>query len=391
MSRESENEKEFLKNLDRLLAGEKSEIDQMMEAESSASIEFAQKLLSLRITPDIKFKTQLKARLLQKIVEQEELNRTQRKRGWFSGFGAHPMVWQAISVVLVMVVIGSVFWGTGVFNPHGRQPVTTPVVSATKTTTTTYATTSTAIPPGPLQANAGTDKTSYQAGDNVRIEVQLTNISANMIKLEKFPPIVSLMQADTLQPVYTFTTESYERVLNPQDTVKFVLLWNQHDAKGNAVSPGVYYLELEDLNNQGQTIKLNLTNPVRFNILPGTTNTGAIERTILLNTSQTASGITITLQRVILTNTGVTVLAFISPPANYSPLSGTDYRAMASYYLDGGWVKDAGLSSVEYLADGMNHTWNIAEPISTDNNELLFVVSSIGSQQGNWEFYIPLK
>jgi len=245
-----------------------------------------------------------------------------------------------------------------------------------------------------LKADANTNKTSYLPGENVLIEVSLKNVTSQPIQIEKFPPILSLMQATSLQPVYTFTAGIVSLTLAPDETKRFVVSWDQHDAKGRDVTPGMYYLELEDLDYQGQTIRLNLTNPVRFNILPGTSDNGTVEKTIMFNESQADSGITVNLQRVELSTSGVKLYAFITPPPGYVLLRNKpdkDFNASANYYLDGGWGKNAGMSSVVYLSNGMNHLWNIPEPVSQENNELIFIVTSIGNHVGYWEFRIPLK
>ena len=407
MSREFENQQEFLENLDRILAGEKVKTDQMMDKDLSSSLSFAQKMAALRVAPSPEFKSLLKARLLQKIVEQEEAARIKTKSGWFSWFNQHQLIWQAITVVMVVFVIGGLLWGTGLFKFSNHPPTTTTTASVTtttkttttsttKTTTTTTmttatsaTTTSTVVPSGPLQANASTNKSAYPAGENVSIQVSLTNVTSSSITLEQFPPILSLMQADSLQPVYTFAAGTIEKTIAPHQTTSFTLIWNQHDAKGSEVTPGVYYVELEDLYYQGKTIKLNLTNPVRFSILPATTiNNLDSDRLMNVNQSITDNGITVTINSITLfKNGGVQILVTIPLPAGYPSGTNPDYRAAAYYSIDNGWVNDAGLSQMS----GTTHIWQIPVTISPDNSELIFIITSVGTQEGYWEFHIPLK
>ena len=402
MSSEFESQKEFLKNLDRILAGENLETDVMMDKDLSSTLAFAQKMAALRVSPSPEFKSQLKARLLQKLVEQEETARAAQRQSWFSRFNQHKLVWQAITVVLVVAVIGGVLWGTGLFRFSGGPPTTTSIVSvttATKTTTTTITmrttttvtsmTTTTPVNQGePLVANASTDKSSYPAGESVNIQVSLTNVTSSPITLEKFPPILSMMQADTLQPVYTFAAGTIEKTIAPHQTTSFTVTWNQLDAKGKEVAPGVYYLELEDLDYQGQAIKLNFTNPVRFNILPETSTTLDNDRLVNVNQSITDNGITVTINSISLyKNGGVQVLTTITLPADYPSGNNTDYRATAYYSIDSGWVNDAGLSQMS----GNTQVWQIPLTISQDNYELIFIITSVGTHQGYWEFHIPLK
>ena len=406
MSKDIGRQKEFLKDLDRILAGEKVKTDAITDKDLSLTLAFAQKIASLRVAPSPEFKSQLKARLLQKIVEQEEDARLKTKSGWLSWFNQHQLIWQAITVVMVVFVIGGLLWGTGLFKFSNHPPTTTTIatvttttktttMSTTKTTTTTTmttatsaTTTSTVVPSGPLQANASTNKPSYPAGESVSIQVSLTNVTSSSITLEQFPPILSLMQADSLQPVYTFAAGTIEKTIAPHQTTSFTVTWNQQDAKGIAVTPGVYYLELEDLNYQGQTIKLNLANPVRFSILPATTNNLDSDRLLSVNQSLTDNGVTVTINSItIFKNGGVQVLATIPLPADYPSGNNTDYRAAAYYSIDSGWVDDAGLSQMS----GTTHIWQIPVTISQDNYELIFIITSVGTHQGYWEFHIPLK
>ena len=403
MSKDIGRQKEFLKDLDRILAGEKVKTDAITDKDLSLTLAFAQKIASLRVAPSPEFKSQLKARLLQKIVEQEEATRLKTKSGWLSWFNQHQVIWQAITAVLVVFVIGGLLWGTGLFkfSNHPTTTTTTASVTTTKTTTTsttkttttttTMTSTTTTTPTNlgePLLANASTDKSSYPAGESVSIQVSLTNVTSSPITLEQFPPILSLMQADSLQPVYTFAAGTIEKTIAPHQTTSFTVTWNQQDAKGIAVTPGVYYLELEDLNYQGQTIKLNLANPVRFSILPATTNNLDSDRLLSVNQSLTDNGVTVTINSItIFKNGGVQVLATIPLPADYPSGNNTDYRAAAYYSIDSGWVDDAGLSQMS----GTTHIWQIPVTISQDNYELIFIITSVGTHQGYWEFHIPLK
>jgi hypothetical protein len=297
MNREPENQKEFLKNLDRILAGEKIETTPTTDDDLSSLLAFAQKIVALRVPPSPEFKFRLKAGLLRKLTEQEEAARRNTKPAWFEQFRQHQLIWQTITAVLVVTIIGGILWGTGLFKFSGRPPVTSPVVSATSTmttttttvikttvpqtttatvarttitTTTAQVTTSTVIQPAPIQAKMSTDKASYADGESVSIQIALTNVTANSINIDNFPPSISLMRSDMIQPVYTFTSGYITRTIEPHQTTIFTITWKQQDAKGNAVAPGVYNVKLEDLKYQGQTIRFDLANPVSFTILPPT-------------------------------------------------------------------------------------------------------------------------
>jgi hypothetical protein len=306
MSREMDNQQEFLNNLDRILAGEKIPPPAGMDTDVSAALDFARKMAALRLSPSAEFSAQLKARLLGKLTGQEEAARTANKQGWFARLTEHRLVWQALTAVVVIAVIGGLLWGTNFLRFPGGQPSTTSIVSATNTTTTTgvvttptgrtttaTATVTTTTSPGssPLLAKASTDKQNYQPGESVKINVSLTNVSSGNVVIPDFPPILSLMQVDTKQPVYTFTPGTADTTIPPTKTASFTLTWNQQDAKGNPAAPGSYYLELEDINYGGKNIKLIFSTPVTFNILPATATIG-VERTFTENQYQIDNNIT---------------------------------------------------------------------------------------------------
>ncbi len=71
MSKETNEEKEFAKNLDRLLTGEEVTGGEDVSQDYRTAINFAQKLIELRDEPSSRFKDQLKQRLLLQLTRQE--------------------------------------------------------------------------------------------------------------------------------------------------------------------------------------------------------------------------------------------------------------------------------------------------------------------------------
>ncbi len=125
---------------------------------------------------------------------------------------------------------------------------------------------------------------------------------------------------------------------------------------------------------------------------------GVIEKNITVNQSQTVNGITITLEQVELSATGIAVYAFNTPP-DYNLPQGTKLpppqlmaiHASASYSVDGGEVNWAGKSGIQFLDNGMRHGWEIDLPIAQGSKELEFTISSLGDWQGLWTFRVPLE
>jgi hypothetical protein len=271
MDRERETEKKFAEYLDRILAGKEIKADPAIDEELRAALDFARKMGELGAKPSAQYQTRLKASLLQKLEEQEAPQKEKRGSFW-DVFRSHP-VWQGAVAVLVVIIALTIVWRAGFF-----QPLMTPPEQATAPAATSAPTTKAAPATAPdkgitggilISIEAKTDKATYQAGEDVKIELIMRNISQKQLTIQDFPPILSLMQEDTKQPVYTFTAGKATWTLAPNDVARYTYTWKQVDFKDQPVS-GSYYIELEDLEYNGIPVQLNLIQPVRFKILSGT-------------------------------------------------------------------------------------------------------------------------
>jgi hypothetical protein len=110
-----------------------------------------------------------------------------------------------------------------------------------------------------------TNKTNYSPGETVVIELIYENISPDILTIEKMPPILSVMNSETGEPVYTFAAGKNTRSLSQGESVTFTYSWDQKDFDGRVVG-GKYYIELEDLEYQGQTLKFYMPQPAGFEI-----------------------------------------------------------------------------------------------------------------------------
>ena len=269
MGREKDMEKKFTEYLDHILAGKEVPIDPTMDKELRDALDFARKMIRLGEAPSPEFQASLKARLLQKLAEQEA---SKKEKSFWNIFRSHP-VWQGAVVALLVIIAITIVWRTGFFQPSisAPPPVATTTPSATAPPMTTAPTVSPTQPPAPspaalVNAVVSTDKSVYQTGERVGIELVMKNVSRSPLALEKLPPILSLMELETGRPVYTFTAGTANITIMPEAEVIFNYFWNQVDFKGQPVT-GHYYIELEDLEYQGWPLQLNLSQPVRFEIL----------------------------------------------------------------------------------------------------------------------------
>jgi hypothetical protein len=268
MGREKETEKKFAEYLDRILAGEEIKAGPAMDEELRAALDFARKMKGLGAKPAAQYQTRLKASLLQKLEEREAQKKAARDSFW-NIFRSHP-VWQGAAAVLAVIILLSIIWRAGFFQPPipvaapaataQPAPVTTAALATKTPAATTAAMASTVIP---VNIEAKTDKSVYQSGEEVKIELAMRNITRGQLTVTDFPPILSLMDENTKQPVYTFTAGKQTIMLAPNDAATYTYTWKQVNFNGQPVS-GSYYIELEDLEYNGNTVKLNLAQPVQF-------------------------------------------------------------------------------------------------------------------------------
>jgi hypothetical protein len=123
-----------------------------------------------------------------------------------------------------------------------------------------------------------------------------------------------------------------------------------------------------------------------------------MEKTIEVNQSLTVNNITIMLERVELTATGMKVYAFNAPPG-YSLPSGQPgpspslwVHAEAEYSIDGDAMKQTFPSAIRFLENGVLHTWGeYLDPMPSNAKELTFIITKMGDWEGPWEFKVPLQ
>ncbi len=232
-------EEKFTENLDKLLAGQRSEPLHLRDDEET--LDFARKMASLRPSPRPEFKSRLKATLLRRLAENEA--RKAARPNWIQALARRPAYAVALAALFIVVIFGGL-WASGVFNPS-ETPFT----------------------PTVIRVDADTGKDSYRRGEQVTINISLKNITSETLNFNEFPPIVSLMNESDHMAAYTFAAGTQGRSLAPGETASFALTWDQRDAQGKQVAAGRYSLELEDLYYQGAVVKLTPVEPVEFRIV----------------------------------------------------------------------------------------------------------------------------
>lgn len=120
MARERDEEREFIENIERLLAGEEVTVSEDMSEDYRTAFDFARKLTESRSDPSPVFQQQLKDRLLLQLTRRDVEARQKVKISSIWEFLANLVprspAWRtaAATLVVVLVTVG-VLWRTGMF------------------------------------------------------------------------------------------------------------------------------------------------------------------------------------------------------------------------------------------------------------------------------------
>jgi len=257
-------------------------------------------------------------------------------------------------------------------------------------------------------------QTVYMPGDEVEIEVRLTNKSVEPVTITDMPPKLSMVLPepgeDNVKVIYTFNAGDEERELAVGETAIYTLTWDQRDENGNQSPPSWYFGEFEyTVRTPPEIVKGGGRERLFLIQYPQ----GAMEKIIDLNQSQTATGLPLeveneiipidfvmTLKRVELTQEGVGFFVLLTSPEY--PLPGEEdvwWRLAldehAEYVFDG-TIKDARGANTRYTDDGIELRWgregSYRDPVPADAGELTFIITRLGDDwEGPWEFKIPLE
>jgi hypothetical protein len=294
------------------------------------------------------------------------------------------------------------------------------------------------LPTGPVkvysvQTDLVPSRLAYMPGEEVNMQLVLTNASQGDVEpvvVSSLPPEVNIypvgsspapgpglpMQSmQSIPTVKTFPGGSGEATLATGEKLTYDLTWDQKDAYGNQVPPGWYYYRYtcwfrpessaQPSGSGGNGRAFLIQYPQ-----------GAMKGTIEVNQSKTITGlplitvtgetktvdVTVTLERVVFDDMGVTFYARMTSPDNpVTGYDGTDWVGhipMTSQYIVDGVTKEARAPSSQFTDSGVEFRWgasaddpNYLDPVPSDAKQLTFVIPEIGhGWPGPWEFEIPL-
>lgn len=418
MNKKINTEKEFSENLDSMLTGQKPEVSAVYDDDFRTALNFASKIIELRPLPQPEFEVKLKQRLLSRLAS----DRRKVKSRWFLerwGDILTAPVWRTVTtaaVIIIMLVAGA-FWALRALPRDIRAPENAPMFaptapSAPSTTPTPSAPmpVTPSMPPlednktiGVLSVNATPDKSAYLPGEIIDINFSFTNTSPDRITIESFPPEIRIMSPDPSNEVLVMSAGDSQVNLGPGETVNHLITVGTQG--GNSLTPGWYEVDVDnvdiDVTATRATTSTNMSYGGVANFLVEYPQ-GAMEKIIEVNQSQAVNGISINLERIKLTEKGVSWYAFTTasvisspqPPGPVYPQPIQIVGVPAEYAIDG-ISRDAGYANFNLLENGTLLTWGsepgLLPPVPADAREMTIRITAFGDIQGPWEFYIPLQ
>lgn len=264
----------------------------------------------------------------------------------------------------------------------------------------------------PYQVSLVPEDFACLPGKPVNITLSITNVSTAPFTITPFPPPIKVVPwLDWDQVLFSVAGGTKPRELKPNETATVNVTWDQKDTTGRQVVPGRYGVVFGELtidqSGNGQTFAPRTTLLIK-------NPQGALEKTISPNQSQTANGITITLERVELTASGTIFRCFFVPPGYKPQPTGPGYPAespptadivASAEFVAAGITKQAGSSGFNSRDNGIILVWGndpaLLDPIPADAKDLTFRITSLTERvplsappvevKGPWEFKIPLQ
>jgi hypothetical protein len=239
------------------------------------------------------------------------------------------------------------------------------------------------------------EEAHYLPGEPVEVKYLISNVSSNPVTFDTYPPELQAKSVSQGEVVFSIPAGTQRMEIKPGDTITLEFSWDQKDTGGKQVPPGWYFVPFS-----GYGMNVPAWILIQY-------PQGAMEKTIEPNESRTVNGITVTLERIELTATGMTVytigtLSGYPVPPGITNTTHAMEQIAAEYSVDGGVIKQAGSAGMQYPGNGTRFIWDShVDPIPSDAKELIFRISTITLRfapdrpdelvEGPWEFKIPLE
>jgi hypothetical protein len=109
MSKERNEDKQLLENVDRIVAGEKLEDKSGLDDKTRAALELSREMMSWPKSPSKEFRMQLKAQLMHQLAEQEK-QEDLKIDGTMFGWVRRRPAWQLTVAAVIVVIIAAIIF-----------------------------------------------------------------------------------------------------------------------------------------------------------------------------------------------------------------------------------------------------------------------------------------
>ncbi len=339
---------------------------------------------------------------------RNRLETKEGRKGFWSAFTLGRVATAATAVVILVVAI--VIWQYGGFfggmsspppAPTLPPPVITIPPSPTEPTPTPTPPPPMPAPPPPFERSVVPEEARYLPGESIDVTLSLTNTSANPMTLELWPPEIRVTpRLDWNDTLFSAASGTESRVMAPGEKVSLDYTWDQKNFAGEQVPPGWYNILFGEITIRYGNSSTSFTPGSRVLIQYPQ---GAIENSFDLNQSQTVNGVTVTLERVELMADGSNFYFFFIPPGYTAPPTGHGLPPMPptmsvmakAEYSVGGITKYVGTAGFNTKGDGIKLIWGGGpgklDPVPSDAQELIFIITQLNDWEGLWEFRVPLE
>jgi len=225
---DEKNKEEFTESVEDILAAKEGEIDETLDDDYRANIDFTKKIIDCRGEPSVAFQEGLKRRLLSKLAEKEAIEQRRRSEttsfwDWLRNLVPQSPAWRTTAVTVTVAVVALVVaWGSGLFSPGEEGPIVTGPLPPTVS----------------VEARASTQETEYAVGEEIDIQFTFRNVADETFTFP-FPPEIRIGDIST-EVVRKFDVSYSTKTLTPGQSEDYEITWDQKNDTGEQVPPGDY-------------------------------------------------------------------------------------------------------------------------------------------------------
>jgi hypothetical protein len=250
-----------------------------------------------------------------------------------------------------------------------------------------------------LDVQVTTAREVYLEGEDVSIQLSVTNLGDGELALGPFPPAVELVPVGRDDSARELPGGGDEAVLAPGERRSATVTWNQLDEAGKPVPPGRHAVRFNlRMNEGGMTWRSNPEPDGGETVVVGYRQ-GSLVAAVPVGQATERGGVRVELDQLEAQEESAIVRGRVVPPGYdfpegrssgpvMPPMSILPFNPVAEYAVDGAAPKRAHGSFRPRERD-VEVQWDL-DALASDGRTLTFTVTSLGRWGGPWTFTIDL-